>query len=365
MSKLRDILLDLRHAAADVVRGAPQGLGRGAGKRFAPFESGGVTVQCHSQWPTDVGLIAEWDELSRCAPGGTALHSPAWQAAAFSGSGAKKLRLITVQGEKLLAVIPMQLSPAGGLGTIAPWMVDYLDPLMAADAGRRVWPAVLGFIASQWDRRVTEVVLHNVRAAAAVRGELPAIAPECGFSVEEAVVDHAPSIELRPTWEGYLASLDAHERKETRRKVKKAEEKGAGKLVRGDSGALVEALRLMELAEGAKGKTVRRYLRPLLMTAGPALMAAGRLEVLTLEIEGKAAGCLIQFPTPAGPMLYNSGLDPAMKEWSPGVVAVAMAIREAIGRGEKRYDLLRGREPYKYRLGATDQALYRLTLRKR
>jgi CelD/BcsL family acetyltransferase involved in cellulose biosynthesis len=89
------------------------------------------------------------------------------------------------------------------------------------------------------------------------------------------------------------------------------------------------------------------------------------MELLTLSIEGRPAGCLIQFPTPAGVMLYNSGHDPALREWSPGVVALAMAIREAIARGAKTYDLLRGREPYKYRLGAVDRPLYRVTLRRK
>ena len=63
-------------------------------------------------------------------------------------------------------------------------------------------------------------------------------------------------------------------------------------------------------------------------------------------------------------MLYNLGYDPAAKPWSPGVVATAMAIRRAIEQGCAVYDLLRGREAFKYRLGARDRAIYRMTLKK-
>ncbi len=63
-------------------------------------------------------------------------------------------------------------------------------------------------------------------------------------------------------------------------------------------------------------------------------------------------------------MLYNMGWDAKWREWSPGIVAVGMAIRRAIEAGFKNYDLLRGREPYKYELGAVDHPLYKITLRK-
>jgi CelD/BcsL family acetyltransferase involved in cellulose biosynthesis len=40
-----------------------------------------------------------------------------------------------------------------------------------------------------------------------------------------------------------------------------------------------------------------------------------------------------------------------------------MLIRDSIARGARVVDFLRGREEYKYRLGAIDEPLYRLSLR--
>jgi CelD/BcsL family acetyltransferase involved in cellulose biosynthesis len=237
-------------------------------------------------------------------------------------------------------------------------MTDYLEPLCADS---NAWPAFTAFLAANWDRRLNEVVFHNIRESSSLRRDLP----KSEFSINEEVIDHAPAIDLPSTWEKFLDSLDAHDRKETRRKLNKAEEKGDAKLVAGSAKDLDDAVKLVEAAGGRKGDTARRFLHPLLTSAGPSLIADGRLQLLKLLIQGKFTACLLQFPTQIGPMLYNAGHEPSMREWSPGVVAVAMAIRQAIERGEKTYDLMRGREPYKYRFGAVDRPLYRITLRKK
>ncbi len=54
---------------------------------------------------------------------------------------------------------------------------------------------------------------------------------------------------------------------------------------------------------------------------------------------------------------YLSGFDPAYEKYSPGSLIVAAAIEEAITRGERVFDFLRGAEPYKYAWGARDRQL--------
>ncbi len=81
-------------------------------------------------------------------------------------------------------------------------------------------------------------------------------------------------------------------------------------------------------------------------------------------VNDEPAACILQFPHLKGPELYNCGFDPAKKEWSPGVVLVALAIQQAIKQGYETFDLLRGQEPYKYKLGAFDRPLWMITLKK-
>jgi hypothetical protein len=189
---------------------------------------------------------------------------------------------------------------------------------------------------------------------------LPSLAVSHGFNIEETLIEQATAIPLPHDWDTYLNSLSAHDRKETRRKLRNAESAGA-RLIRDDT-ALTHCLDLMQSHGGEKSDAVQVTMRPLLENAGPSLIREGVLELYKLEIEGHTACCLLQFATPQGPMLYNIGFDRSMQKWSPGAVAIAMSIRNAIAAGFAKYDLLRGNEPYKYRLGAVNHPLYRLTL---
>jgi CelD/BcsL family acetyltransferase involved in cellulose biosynthesis len=62
--------------------------------------------------------------------------------------------------------------------------------------------------------------------------------------------------------------------------------------------------------------------------------------------------------------LYNSGFDPDARAMSPGVVLIARTIEDAITRGFRRYDFLRGEEPYKYGFGAVAAEVLRVTLER-
>jgi CelD/BcsL family acetyltransferase involved in cellulose biosynthesis len=59
---------------------------------------------------------------------------------------------------------------------------------------------------------------------------------------------------------------------------------------------------------------------------------------------------------------YQIGFDPKLKRMSPGAIIIAHAIQEAISRGLKEFDFLRGSESYKYRWGARDRETYRVLL---
>lgn len=356
--KIREVLSNLRGG---------EGLSRPDETPFEPMEIEGLTVRCRSSWPDDPAMLQAWDDLSIRLAVGTPFHSPAWQIAGWTaGRILGRMRFVTVdRGGELVGVLPLCLNPKGGLHSPGASICDYLDPLMAPRHEPACWRAILAFIAAQWDRKLVEFTLHNNRESAACRTILPSLAEGAGFSLEETLAEHAPAIRLPSSWEAFLASLDAHERKEIRRKLNKAETKGDARLVRCDDVSLLDkALVTMEAGGGEKGAAVSGYVRPLLEAIAPSLMREGRLELWTLWVLGRPACYLIQLTSPEGPMLYNLGYEPAMKEWSPGVVAVAMSIRNAIARGAKSFDLLRGREPYKHQLGAVDRPIFKITLRR-
>ena len=55
--------------------------------------------------------------------------------------------------------------------------------------------------------------------------------------------------------------------------------------------------------------------------------------------------------------LYNSGFAPERAALSPGVVLLAHLVRDAIGRGRKKFDFLRGEERYKYEFEPVAEAV--------
>ena len=63
-------------------------------------------------------------------------------------------------------------------------------------------------------------------------------------------------------------------------------------------------------------------------------------------------------------LLYNSGYDPDYSKLSVGLLLKALCLKEAIEDGKEYLDFLRGKEPYKYDLGAKDVQLYQVILRR-
>jgi CelD/BcsL family acetyltransferase involved in cellulose biosynthesis len=57
---------------------------------------------------------------------------------------------------------------------------------------------------------------------------------------------------------------------------------------------------------------------------------------------------------------YNAGMDPTARELSPGVTGTAAYLRDRMAAGRRRFDFLRGEEPYKYEWGARDERIERI-----
>jgi CelD/BcsL family acetyltransferase involved in cellulose biosynthesis len=195
------------------------------------------------------------------------------------------------------------------------------------------------------------------------------IAADCGFQAVNDITSTGTMIELAPTFEDYLARLGYHERKEIRRKLRKAEQRGRARFVVNSTSlaigyALDNCFGLMERAGGGKGRKTKWMFRPHFNTAAPALAADGRMCVYELYLHDRLAASLISLPQGGRQILWCGAIDRDLRAWSPGIVLFAMVFRHAIENGEPAIDLLRGQYPYKYKMGAVDRPLHRLTLLK-
>jgi CelD/BcsL family acetyltransferase involved in cellulose biosynthesis len=172
------------------------------------------------------------------------------------------------------------------------------------------------------------------------------------------------------SFEDFLGTLDKKARHEIRRKVRRAESAGDLRLTPSidplvDLEAFIDLHQRRWGADGLfpptpGGAASRVFLRRLFEECG----ASGpvRLSFLTVDDRRIAAG--IHVETPDTWMFYNAGIDPDARDLSPGVVLAARYVRAALESGARRFDFLRGDEPYKYEWGSVDEPIQRLLVRR-
>ncbi len=167
-------------------------------------------------------------------------------------------------------------------------------------------------------------------------------------------------------FEAYLGTLDRKERHEVRRKLRRAEAAGAVRLERSidpvaDLDVFVDLHQKRWGAQGLfpptpGGGQSRAFVRRLFEL----LAGDGTFQLHFLVVGGRRVAAGAWFEDADAWYLYNAGVDPEARDLSPGILMSAKAIEAAILAGRRRFDYLRGDEPYKYEWGAVDEPIQRL-----
>jgi CelD/BcsL family acetyltransferase involved in cellulose biosynthesis len=170
--------------------------------------------------------------------------------------------------------------------------------------------------------------------------------------------------------DAYLATLDKKERHEIRRKVRRAESTGPVALEpsvdpQADLEAFIDLHQRRWGADGLfpatpGGDESRVFFRRSFELFG----AGGPLKLSFLTVGGRRIAASVHFETDDAILYYNAGIDPDAWPLSPGVLMVERLMRRALEIGVRRFDFLRGDEPYKYEWGAVDEPIQRLLVRR-
>lgn len=317
-----------------------------------------------------VGATA-WGDLHR----GSRLRSPfltfAWQREwlrAFAADARPEVRAVRSPEGRLVAVLPLyEARPAllrlvGGVD-----VSDYLDLLVLEGHEEEAWLALLqarGGSSAVWD-------LHAVPAASPTVSLVPALAVTCGLSATVAVEERCPVLTLPASWDAYLESLPSRHRHELLRKVRR--------LRREIPEMRVDCVRTPEAIETRFGDFLDLHRRS---RTGKARFMDARMEEFFRRVIATLAasdGARLWFlDTASGPIasfvclewdgtvgLYNSGFHPDRAAWAPGLVLLAHLIEDAIGRGKRRFDFLRGEERYKYEFGPAPEEVCAVRIERR
>ena len=295
-----------------------------------------------------------WDGLVAA----TGLRSPflswTWQrewARVFAADRRLEIRCVEDGSGGLVAVLPLYEAAPGAMQILGGADVsDYLDLIAVQGHEEEAWMALLQ---SRTAERV-EWELHAVPAASTTVTALPQLAPAYGLAASVAVEERCPVRALPSSWETYLASLSGKHRHELMRKMRRLERDAPDARVSCASApAEIEArfgefLHLHRRSLAGKARfmddRMERFFRRALIAF--AERGASRLWFLDTSSGPIATFVTIEWDGTVG--LYNSGFDPERAALSPGVVLLVHLVRDAIARGRRTFDFLRGEERYKY-----------------
>jgi CelD/BcsL family acetyltransferase involved in cellulose biosynthesis len=307
------------------------------------------------------------DLLSRHRERPVFLH-PAWLRCWLSEFGADYEPLILSCGDgHLLGIAPLMRSDERltfiGDSAICDFMDFVVDPEKASDAYADLWRQL---DEQDW----SELDLWGLMASSPTRERLATHARQRGYEVVEEMEAVAPRLSLPETWEDYLASLGKKDRHELRRKIRRLFESGAAVDLQVLSeqadvvGAMDDFLELHTRSRQDKTDFMTPEMAMFFRRMASALSAEGLIRLFMLRINNRPAAAVLCFDAGDYLYMYNSGYDPEFSNLSVGLVSKALCLRWAIENGMRGLDFLRGDESYKYDLGARDQQIYRLVLKR-
>jgi CelD/BcsL family acetyltransferase involved in cellulose biosynthesis len=311
---------------------------------------------------------AAWDALHA----ESRLRSPfltwTWQRewlAVFGEGRRLELRRVVDGTDRLVALLPLvEITPGRWLLAGGADVSDYLDLIALRDREEEAWAALLGGRAS--DPAVWE--LHAVPAASPTVTALPALAAAAGLVVETPLEERCPVLALPESWEALLASLSGKHRHEISRKLRRFEREAPDGRVAWEStptgieARLDDFLTLHRRSRVGKAKFMDDRMERFFRRAIPALAAAGAARLAFLQLPDGPIAAFVTLEWDGTVGLYNSGFQPEHAPLSPGVVLLAHVIRDAIARGRRRFDFLRGEERYKFEFGPTPEPVHAVTI---
>jgi CelD/BcsL family acetyltransferase involved in cellulose biosynthesis len=318
-------------------------------------------------------LTDEWDNLAARGMTNTPFQTRAYQETWWRNLHPQdaSLHIITVRQDNNDLVAIASLYVNDGIlhfnGCVEE--TDYLDLIAAPENAEVGWTAVFETINQPDFPEWHSAQFCNIPADSPSRRILAKLASENDLTCHEEIFEVCPIISLPESFDAYLAQIDSKQRREIKRKLRRANGADAKLVIIGPDDNLEQAvndfLDLLQKSTFEKRDWLTEGRRAVFHETAQAAMQAGTLQLMFMEVNGTKAATLFNFDYDDRIWVYNSGLDPeAFGQLSLGVVLTAKAIEWATENGRSEFDFLRGNETYKYRFGAKDTEIYRITLTK-
>lgn len=318
--------------------------------------------------------LPQWRELAAAESNRHIFATPEWNRVWWEefGQGKRLVTLVFMREDPVaLASFSIDDTEAGRrlrfLG--GDDLTDYLGPLVSSrDDQQQVAAAMLRWLSDELD----DWSFFDAKCLPVPFGFaewLVEAADSQGLKFSLELADMTAVLPLPDSFEHYTEGLHPKQRHELRRKLRRFEREVPGAVLRRtDDGSLTSDIgKFVELhrgSEGLKGKFMVPQRATFFDRVARVFQPLGILSLDFLELDGKTVASTFSFEFEGVFYLYNSAYDHSLKSLSPGLMLVVHLIRRAIDGGMTKFDFLRGRERYKFDLGAQPLPLHTVRIER-
>jgi len=265
---------------------------------------------------------------------------------------------------KLIGIVPLHIQKETAHFIGGENVCDYQDMIVAPNHSPEFLKAIIYHLK---EKKIRTLELAALRPDAVAFIELPNLAKQMGYDVFCNQVAYSYEIKLPGTWETYLKMLGGKQRHEIRRKLRRLNEAGHIEfrvIDRPDeiSENMDIFFSMFKASRTDKFEFMTGQMMSFFRLLAKRMAQQGFLKMFYLDIDQVPAAGVMCFDYKDTLYLYNNGYNPQFSHLSPGFLSKVLSIRDGIEHGRLRYDLLKGEEGYKKRLGSTPVPLYRLKI---
>jgi CelD/BcsL family acetyltransferase involved in cellulose biosynthesis len=308
------------------------------------------------------GVSSSWHKLRHCLKWGSIFILPAWMKVwweAFDGENELYLRTVR-QGEEIIGFAPLMVHKETASFIGSSDVSDYLDFVINTGREKDFFKILLDDLE---ERGVKKLDLRPLRPDSTVLTQLAGVAQNRGYEVLCHPDDVSLELDLPASWNEYLAILKNKQRHEVRRKLRRLWEASGVEHHCVEVGPEVEDyldifLKLFSLSKDEKAEFMNQKRELFFRSLAKAMAELGLLRLGILRLEKVPAAVTIGFDYEDSHYLYNSAYDPQFSYLSVGLLCKVLCLKESIERGKKKWNFLKGGEPYKYQLGGQEVPLY-------
>ncbi|GAB4418320.1 MAG: GNAT family N-acetyltransferase [Anaerolineales bacterium] len=246
---------------------------------------------------------------------------------------------------------------------------DYLDIIVRSADLSRFLTGLLDFCASDSATTCSRFDWYNLPEASPTLTALAAESARRGWSYIKEPFRPALSVPLPGDFDAYLMSIEKKQRHEIRRKIRRAEkdERHVRWYIVEDEEQLdaeIDAFLSLMANDHHKEEFLTEVMRTHMRASVHVAFQAGWLQLAFLEVDGVKAAGYLNFDYGNRIWVYNSGLDFAYSDLSPGWVLLGYLLRWANEHGRAEFDFMRGDEDYKFKFGGVKQDVMRVKVER-